>query len=719
MSVHEHSRFKVVSGAQHLLEHSLSEFQYSNPAIPGGTLNLEEAMDYVFSVLYPRTKPSVATPADLPTGLNTPNPGDVAPTAYDQRIVEDDGDGKAAMYSFFKADGDVAATWHKVADIDWGMDTVIQALEDGTLYFYYKKYGNTDYDPLTELPYAGKAAGQHLYGGNTANQNLTLHATNGDDPGDHTGYVQSDDDFRPVDDLVYDLGTATERWKDLYVETAIIGTGTMTITSDNTQGSITDTSGIIDFDDETLQTLGNIFGQTIEASVSFVVDDTVDTMTIGVDQIESSSGAIDFIGNNLQTTGTLDSGTHTITAGLETLVIGQGSIVDSSGAIDFGDNDLDTTGDVTAAGLIAGSANIDDVFINGNTITTDTIDADLIISSNGLGIVQIASELDTLGISSTGIVDILGSLSVDNITIDGNDIVSDTGTISLSSHFVPSTNNTYDLGTAALLYRDAFIAQAIKTATQTFLTTELMSLRDVVFRDFGRTLPAQAGDSLFYDAVNGVWLASSPDTEIDHSSISGLTTGDAGHTQFAMLAGRVGGQTVNGGTVAGNQLLLRNNSNQSSGIDIRLDQVVPYVDTTVDLGSVALRYGDLYLDGQAYGLRAQNGTAAAIAGLFAGAELGRLFFGTDTGFLYVNDGASNRKVGHNTYNQLKTEAQLALAIDVSASVDDARNCIWQLADTANGDEIMGVVIQKTLTTVTISNDVPLPVGNYRLIGIEV
>ena len=44
------------------------------------------------------------------------------------------------------------------------------------------------------------------------------------------------------------------------------------------------------------------------------------------------------------------------------------------------------------------------------------------------------------------------------------------------------------------------------------------------------------------------------EASIDHGSISGL--GDDDHTQYLLLAGRAGGQTANGGTVAGDILLL-------------------------------------------------------------------------------------------------------------------------------------------------------------------
>lgn len=49
-----------------------------------------------------------------------------------------------------------------------------------------------------------------------------------------------------------------------------------------------------------------------------------------------------------------------------------------------------------------------------------------------------------------------------------------------------------------------------------------------------------------------------------HSSLTGLTTGDD-HTQYALLAGRSGGQTLIGGTASGNNLTLQSTSNATRG----------------------------------------------------------------------------------------------------------------------------------------------------------
>lgn len=51
---------------------------------------------------------------------------------------------------------------------------------------------------------------------------------------------------------------------------------------------------------------------------------------------------------------------------------------------------------------------------------------------------------------------------------------------------------------------------------------------------------------------------------LDHNDLQGLTTGDP-HTQYALLAGRSGGQTLIGGTASGDDLTLQSTSNATRG----------------------------------------------------------------------------------------------------------------------------------------------------------
>src|SRR3990172_690986 len=70
---------------------------------------------------------------------------------------------------------------------------------------------------------------------------------------------------------------------------------------------------------------------------------------------------------------------------------------------------------------------------------------------------------------------------------------------------------------------------------------------------------------LFYRAnSNGtVYQLTPPGTAIDHGGLTGL--GDDDHTQYALLAGRAGGQILIGGTAAGNDLSFETTSHATKG----------------------------------------------------------------------------------------------------------------------------------------------------------
>lgn len=67
-------------------------------------------------------------------------------------------------------------------------------------------------------------------------------------------------------------------------------------------------------------------------------------------------------------------------------------------------------------------------------------------------------------------------------------------------------------------------------------------------------------------------ITAASNTAIDHNALANLTTGDP-HTQYALLAGRSGGQTLIGGTAASNNLILQSTSNGTRGNVISNDQL--------------------------------------------------------------------------------------------------------------------------------------------------
>lgn len=72
-----------------------------------------------------------------------------------------------------------------------------------------------------------------------------------------------------------------------------------------------------------------------------------------------------------------------------------------------------------------------------------------------------------------------------------------------------------------------------------------------------------AGKPIKLDAAGHIDATMINDADIDHGTTGGLTDDD--HTQYTLLAGRSGGQTLTGGTASGNNLLLQSTSNATKG----------------------------------------------------------------------------------------------------------------------------------------------------------
>jgi hypothetical protein len=132
-----HYRHAIFNQGQHPYRHTLAEFAFTNPALPSVT-NVETAMNWILAVLYPQTKAAVANVAALPASGNTIN---------DYRVVQDDGDGKAASYRWEQREGEVSPSWHKIYDMDWGADSILTAFYNVTQSTYVVSLGRSDRDP--------------------------------------------------------------------------------------------------------------------------------------------------------------------------------------------------------------------------------------------------------------------------------------------------------------------------------------------------------------------------------------------------------------------------------------------------------------------------------------------------------------------------------------------------------------------------------------------
>lgn len=743
MSEFEKGRSEIWNGLQHPYKHTLNEFAYLNDAFPWVT-NLEAFLDSLVAVIYPNTLPAVATPADLPTGVDTPNLGDVAPSELDYRVVIDDGDGKAAGYRFEKREGDVAAIWRKIYDMDWGEDTVLSNFLTKTLDVYVSKMGQDEIDEFG-VPVVGDLSGQFIYGGQTANTNLTLYANSGDDVGPNTGFVQVGDDFRPLTTLTTELGTTDRRWLSAYIGTLYVGTGTMTISSDGTLPAvISDSSGGIGFGGNNFTSVGDFTSAGSVLGNLFQTESFMELKQI-VTPADAQAGYNRLFFKADGKVYRLDAAGVEKLVGLEFASTNDNRLIKSDGA--SGDSIQETGITITDLNEITGvtSLALDNLFFDGNTISTTDVNGDLNLLPNGTGTVVIPSlRLTTFTENAVYVPDNAGNLTargvlvnpanemsgltkldVDTLTLDANSMSASAvnadieivphGTGRVKAPTLVPSSATQDLGTtlAAEIYRDLYLSGGIKDGTLSFAMAELMKLRDA-------SVGANAGDSLFFDGAK--WNASHPDSEIDHGELLSSSLDDDDHSQYAHLIGRALGQDLIGGIAASENLSLESTSHATKGNIVLKDTMIPEntpATNIVDLGNNVKPFRDIYTHGQLKGARLENYTTGGLPSSSI-ANVGRVIFNTTTNQIMVDNGTKWIVEGKNKYAEdvVFNGIVTTVNVDVSADIIDARECIIQLLNNNNDFSRVYCDVKATSeTNVRIETNAPLDAGSYRLIVI--
>ena len=189
----------------------------------------------------------------------------------------------------------------------------------------------------------------------------------------------------------------------------------------------------IDLDSETMTFTGGTGIDTSGSSntITFAIDSTVATLT-GSQTLTNKVLTSPTI-NAATMTGDVAIDGVTITdntikanasnADLELDGSGTGAVKVLAGATVVGTL---TTADITTVGTqtITGQLDVDAVRTKDNTITTNATNSNLELSANGSGVVDVQSALTTVGQTVTGDVAITGSMDVDNVNINGNTISS-------------------------------------------------------------------------------------------------------------------------------------------------------------------------------------------------------------------------------------------------------------------------------------------------------
>ena len=166
---------------------------------------------------------------------------------------------------------------------------------------------------------------------------------------------------------------------------------------------------------------------------------------------------------------------------------------------------------------------IDDLQLQGNTISTTVSNSSIELDPNGTGTVNIIANTNITGnlgvtgnISATGNVVIGGNIQIgdaltDNIVINA----------SIRSDLVPETDNTYDLGSPTFRWRSIYVNDFYTTA----LNVPTLDVGNLMFRD--NEITTTTGQDLYIDGngAGGVRLGNFRivDNEITNVSTNAIT----------------------------------------------------------------------------------------------------------------------------------------------------------------------------------------------------
>ena len=289
----------------------------------------------------------------------------------------------------------------------------------------------------------------------------------------------------PNTDSTFDLGSASQEWKDIYIDgvayldainfngTAITATAAEINLIDG--GATVGTTAIADGDGLLINDAGTMRVSTVQTLAAYL-DDEITAMPNLVTTAATTVGALD-----------------------------SGSITSGFGTIDTGASAITTTGLITG-----GSLDIDDVVINGTTIG-HTDDTDLMTLTSG--VLTVAGEVDAVSLDISGDADIDGTLEADAITIGGVSLaetISDTVGAMVTSNTESGIAVTYDDAdntldfTVGTLNQDTTGNAATATALETARTIHGVSFDGTANIDLSEVVSDTVGAMFSSNTETGI-----------------------------------------------------------------------------------------------------------------------------------------------------------------------------------------------------------------------
>ena len=280
-----------------------------------------------------------------------------------------------------------------------------------------------------------------------------------------------------------------------------------TVTAQDLDFACDDSTALnIDLDSETLQFSGGT-GITTAGSgntVTFAIDSTVATLT-----------GSQTLTNKILTNPTINAATMTGAVAIDGVTIDDNKVTsnasDSNLELDASGSGIVrliapttavatlTTADVTTVGThtITGQLDAEGVRIKDNTITTNATNANLELTANGTGVVDVKKAMTTIGQTITGNVAITGQFDCDNISISGNGIIATNsgGGININ----PNATGQITLGGTVVQVPGLFNTTTLSVTEDVLLGSDCLITTDVSNADI--TIETNGAGSVYVDQV--------------------------------------------------------------------------------------------------------------------------------------------------------------------------------------------------------------------------
>jgi hypothetical protein len=269
----------------------------------------------------------------------------------------------------------------------------------------------------------------------------------------------------------------------------------------------------------------------------------------------SAAGVVS-IGNTLSVTG-LGTFSGGLTSTVGTTTLGTTTIGAITGTSATFSSTLGVTGLGTFSGGLtstAGTTTLGTTTIGAITGTSATFSSTLGVS----GITTLGAT-NSMTVSAAGVVSIASTLGVTGLGTFSGGLTSTAGTTTLGITTIGAITGT------SATFSSTLGVSGILTINNATASTSTITGALVVSGGIG------IAGTVYANSANFVTLTA------PHSGLSGLTNDD--HTQYTLLAGRSGGQTITGGTLASNNLTLRSTSNITKG-SILIDETTASTSTT-------------------------------------------------------------------------------------------------------------------------------------------